>query len=464
MKQSTKKSTNHLKKKILLLYLAPPLMLATVFFYLQLETLTLFFNIRCAASRPPESAATITGSPSNGDVVDRLRASATFLPLKDTREGHDTWFISTLNDTSEPEGEARNLLFPSAASSGRLLCMAVPSNHDGTKNSYALAWRDALPLDAELRPGLTFLSETFYDHTNLWHGLTALVPIVSWHARKGCSSVRPARWAFFHYGELRFGMSPWLMSLAAAATGVEVDVEMFSGSVPVCFEEAVVFRRNLAGMSMERLLATFDFMRCKARAQCGVVFRSGANGTDSAAAVRVTILFRSGGRSFKDEAAVERVFQKECARVAGCRLTTAHSGNLTFCDQVRLLSDTDVLISAHGAQMTNLVFMDRNSSIMEFYPMGWRQRAAGGQFVFRWMANRAGMQHEGSWWDPVGDPCPNGNTDFLSCYKNRQIGMDEAYFSQFAARVFNSTKERKMGRSSEAVAKAQAQEETCQCS
>jgi capsular polysaccharide biosynthesis protein len=37
---------------------------------------------------------------------------------------------------------------------------------------------------------------------------------------------------------------------------------------------------------------------------------------------------------------------------------------------VRLLSATDVLISAHGAQMTNMMFMDRNSSIMEFYPMG----------------------------------------------------------------------------------------------
>uniref|UniRef100_A0ACD5UGR1 Uncharacterized protein n=1 Tax=Avena sativa TaxID=4498 RepID=A0ACD5UGR1_AVESA len=452
------KCTNHLKKKKLLLYLAPPILLVTIFFYFQLEILTLFFTI--------QRASTI----GNGsDIVDRLRASTTFLPLKDTREGAETWFISTLNDTSEPEGEARNLRFPSAASSGRLLCMAVPSGHDGSKNSYALAWRDALPLDAELRTGLTFLSETFYDHSNLWHGLTALVPIVSWHVRRGCSSsgARPTRWAFFHHGEVRSGMSGWLMSLAAAATGVEVEVERFSGSVPVCFEEAVVFRRLLAGMSRERMLATFDFMRCKARAQCSVVVsRSGANGTDDPAAVpvRVTILFRRGGRSFRDEAAVERVFHKECARVAGCKLTTAQSGNLTFCDQVRLLSETDVLISAHGAQMTNLLFMDRNSSIMELYPMGWRQRAGGGQFVFRGMASWAGMRHEGSWWDPAGDPCPDGNPDILGCYKNRQIGMDEAYFSQFAAKVFNATKERKVGITSDASSKARGKVETCQCS
>ena len=46
-----------------------------------------------------------------------------------------------------------------------------------------------------------------------------------------------------------------------------------------------------------------------------------------------------------------------------------------LCWQVRLLSSTDVLISAHGAQMINMLFMDRNSSVMEFYPLGWKQRA-----------------------------------------------------------------------------------------
>ncbi|KAE8779686.1 hypothetical protein D1007_47256 [Hordeum vulgare] len=128
--------------------------------------------------------------------------------------------------------------------------------------------------------------------------------------------------------------------------------------------------------------------------------------------------------------------------------------------KVRLLSGTDVFISAHGAQMTNLVFMDRNSSIMEFYPMGWRQRAAGGQFVFRWMASRAGMRHEGSWWDPAGDPCPDGNPDVFSCYKNRRIGMDEAAFSEFAAKVFAANKDRKSAK----ARPGQEAETSCKCS
>ncbi|XP_062199762.1 uncharacterized protein LOC133902181 [Phragmites australis] len=448
MKKKTTTNVSHLRCALSLL---PPLLLAVIV-YLQFQTLGLFSSISRIVSQP---AAV-------DDFIGRLRASATFLPLKDTRERSQTWFISTLDDVSEPEGEAKNLFFPSAASYGRILCLAAPSHHDGTENAYALAWRDALPNGAALRPGLAFVSETAYDHSNIWHGLTALVPFASWYARSGCRA-RPSRWALFHHGEVRMGMSGWLTTLAEAATGVNMTVETFDTPGPVCFEEAVVFRRNLEGLSRERLLGAFDFMRCKARAYCGVDV-SKAGGGASTSALRVTLLFRSGGRAFKDEAAVTRVFQKECARLGGCTVATAHSDSMTFCDQVRLLSATDVLISAHGAQMTNLLFMDRSSSIMEFYPMGWRQRAGGGQFVYRWMADRAGMQHEGSWWDPNGEPCPR-SPDILSCYKNRQIGHNETYFSQWAARVFPAAKERKMRNAGEVSAEERRrQAATCNCS
>uniref|UniRef100_M8BDV7 Glycosyltransferase 61 catalytic domain-containing protein n=1 Tax=Aegilops tauschii TaxID=37682 RepID=M8BDV7_AEGTA len=470
--QSTMKSTStspsHLTRKVL--YLTPPVLL-TVLFYLHLETLTLFFTVQCASR---------LGNGGDG-AREHLREAPT--------RGHQ--HPERHLRASRPRRGTFSFRPPPrrAASSA----LAAPSRRDGTKNAYALAWPGALPRGSELRPGLALLSETFYDHSNLWHGLTSLVPLVSWHARRGCGPA-PAKWAFFHHGEVRSGMSGWLMSLAEAATGAPVVVEEF-GTAPVCFEEAVVFRRNLAGMSTERLLEAFDFIRCKARAQCGVVDASGiGNETTN---LRVTILFRTGGRSFKDEAGVERVFRKECTRVAGpsCVLTVAHSDNLTFCDQVRLLSRTDVFISAHGAQMTNLVFMDRNSSIMEFYPMGWRQRAAGGQFVFRWMASRAGMRvlpanpqssepngveaasggrtvrvpvdgeprgdaARGSWWDPAGDPCPDGTLDIFSCYKNRRIGMDEAAFSEFASRVFTANKERKSAK----ARRGQEPGANCKCS
>lgn len=53
-------------------------------------------------------------------------------------------------------------------------------------------------------------------------------------------------------------------------------------------------------------------------------------------------------------------------------------------------------------------------------------------------------------WRPrpgCGTRAPGGtrtaSTDVLSCYKDRQIGLDAAYFAQWAARVFALAKERK---------------------
>ncbi|CAL5006038.1 unnamed protein product [Urochloa decumbens] len=421
-----------------------PLLVFAVLCYLQFRTISRF-----SPTVPCDDDSDTSRHAAMDDLLARLRESVTFLPLRDPRKRRaGEWFISALNDTSEPAGEARNIVLPSAASSGRLLCVRAPP---GTDAAYALAWRDALPRGAALRPGLTFVSEMSYDYRNLWHGLSALVPFASWHARSGCRAV-PARWALFHHGAaVRTGASAWLASLAEAATGAEMAVETFpdaaaDAGVPACFEEAVVFRRQMEGLSRARLLAAFDFMRCKARARCGVA--PATTPSPSPAALRVTLVFRDGARAFKDEAAVSRVFAAECARGAGpggCAVATARAGNLTFCEQVALLSGTDVLVSAHGAQLANMLFMDRGSSVMEFYPLGWRQRAGGGQFVYRWMADRAGMRHEGSWWDPHGDPCP-GSPDILSCYKDRKIGIDEAYFARWAARVFAAAKERKARR------------------
>ncbi|RRT80768.1 hypothetical protein B296_00003120 [Ensete ventricosum] len=69
------------------------------------------------------------------------------------------------------------------------------------------------------------------------------------------------------------------------------------------------------------------------------------------------------------------------------------------------MSETDVLVSPHGAQLTNLFLMDKNSSIMELYPKGWKELAGVGQYVYHWMADWAGMQHKGSWRDPQGEKC-----------------------------------------------------------
>ena len=98
---------------------------------------------------------------------------------------------------------------------------------------------------------------------------------------------------------------------------------------PVCFEKAVVMRHNEGGMSRQRRMETYDFMRCKARLFCNLT-----SPEPLSAAVGMTMLMRTGPRSFRNETTVVEIFGKECAKVAGCRLTVAYSNNLTFCEQV----------------------------------------------------------------------------------------------------------------------------------
>lgn len=137
-------------------------------------------------------------------LTSELKDSVAFLPLVDLRfretatTGH-TWFMSSLNDTLE-ENETEHLYFPSKASKGRLLCFKGRDIRDGTKNTYALAWRGSLPDSAILLEGLTFVSDTYYNHENLWHGICAMAPLVRWSMKNECS--KPARLVLFHWGEL----------------------------------------------------------------------------------------------------------------------------------------------------------------------------------------------------------------------------------------------------------------------
>ena len=126
-----------------------PLLVFAALCYLQFRTLSRFSPTIPPCDDNSRRAAV-------DDLVGRLRASVTFLPLRDTRKRAGEWFVSAINDSSEPEGEAKNLVLPSAAFSGRVLCVHAPPRSDA---AYALAWRDALPRGAALRPGLAFVSE-----------------------------------------------------------------------------------------------------------------------------------------------------------------------------------------------------------------------------------------------------------------------------------------------------------------
>lgn len=275
----------------------------------------------------------------------KLQDMITFLPLKDLRYNHNpfqvhtTWFMSSINDIQEID-QAHHLYFPSK---GKILCLHGHDHSNGANNSYALTWPEVLPAGAKLLSGLTFVSETFYDYTNLWHGLSAMTPFVNWYQNKHC--MVPERWVLFHWGELRLEMTPWLETLMEVSIGRKVKIEKFNddGDRPVCFEKAVVFRRNEEGMSKTNKEKVYDLMRCKARAYCDVG-RDEDGGHDQyhgleegkKKVIRLTLFLRVGSRSFKNETTVVTVSGEQCRKVDGCRLRVAHSHNLSFCDQVSL--------------------------------------------------------------------------------------------------------------------------------
>jgi hypothetical protein len=125
------------------------------------------------------------------------------------------------------------------------------------------------------------------------------------------------------------------------------------------------------------------------------------------------------------------------------------------------MSETDILASPHGAQLTNLFFMDKNSSVMEFFPKGWKNLAGPGQFVFRWISEYSGMRHVGTWHDPNGDQCPYSDKPrCMTFYKNRQIGISEHFLSNWTSRVLKE----EMVRKSRILEVKRIKERRCKCS
>ncbi|KMZ71967.1 hypothetical protein ZOSMA_171G00470 [Zostera marina] len=385
------------------------------------------------------------------NATSRLQNMVKFLPLKDLRfagkpmYGH-TWFMSSINDTIE-DNMPLYIHFPSNHTNGRVLCLAGNDRSNGTKNSYALAWRDSLPHGAKLLGGLTIVSDTFYGHNNLWHGQSAVLPIVGWYNMK---KVEPARFVLYHKGELRSSRGKWVQSVVDIVFGKRIAYETFDDGRtqprrhPTCFEEAVVLRHNEGGMPKLKRREVYDLIRKSARKHCNI-----SNTSRSPRTVGLTLFLRKGSRSFKNDSAVIEVFKKECDKVGGCKLGVISPDNLSFCDQVKLMSETDVLVTQHGAQLTNLIFMDRNSSVMEFFPKAWLEYAGVGQYVFHWMADWAGMRHEGAWRDEMDeakdikeDRCsfPPKESRCFTYYKDRQIGHNQTYLAHWACQVLRRFK------------------------
>ncbi|CAL5332708.1 unnamed protein product [Camellia sinensis] len=194
---------------------------------------------------------------------------------------------------------------------------------------------ESIPNSATLILGLTYVSDTYYNYDNLWHGLCAVAPFVSWSVKN--QRLKPRRWVLFHWGEMRTKIGSWVENLLKANYGIGgVVVDRFeAGDGPYCFEKAVVMRHDLGRMGEERNMEIFELLRCKAREVCGLKMMGRGNEQNGIPLTRLTLLMRRGSRAFKNGTTVVDVFAKECARIKGCILSVVQSEDLSFCDQVR---------------------------------------------------------------------------------------------------------------------------------
>lgn len=412
-----------------------------------------FINLLASALQRNETSDTERSQHETEELKFKLKVMegeieepVTFLPLKDTRfpgyskQGH-TWFMSTLIGKRE-NGNPEHFYFPSEISHGRILCVQGRHPTDGSQNSYGFAWPLQLPPNSILLRGLTFISDNYYDYVNPWHSLTALTGFAHWHKENECRV--PERFVLYHKGELVKTMGSWISHLMHASLGRSVEADSLEyGDGPVCFEKAVVYRGGLGHMSVDKKIMLFDMIRCKTWKLCNISAQK--RFINGIRIVNLTLLARTGSRSFKNESTVASVLEKECRKVEGCKFHLVHITNLSFCDQVSLMSTTDILATVHGAQLTDMIFMEKGSSVMEMFPKGWLEFAGNGQNVFRWLASWSGIKHEGTWRDNQGPECPNPEKGILHCFnfhKDGQVGHNVTYLADWIADVLQKFQNR----------------------
>ncbi|KAG6550235.1 hypothetical protein Mapa_008195 [Marchantia paleacea] len=377
-------------------------------------------------------------------ISTRLSSSVEFKPLRDMSKWENKGdnglhgFLSDIVGRGRKEGPPELFYMPSNTTQGRLLCLQGNHTSDGTLNSYAFAYKEGLPTDAVVLPGTTLIADTYWDFNNPWHSMYNLIQFVYWKMNPTCKSAE--RLILFHWSELRTDLGYWIKNVFEASNLPTEPERLSYYGRPVCFENAVVSRSGIGGVPGSLMKDIYEEVRCSARRKCGVTdFRSGP--TDEVK-VRLTLMVRTGARGFVNLTDWQKVIGSECRSEKGCKLTTMFVSNLTFCQQVEIMSKTDILVTVHGAQLTNMIFMSPGSRILEMFPRGWEEYAGHGQFIYSHLANWVGLRHEGYWRDLNTPECPasygNDTKSCFSFYKDQAVGMNQTYISNWVSEVIDN--------------------------
>ncbi|KAG0566538.1 hypothetical protein KC19_7G070900 [Ceratodon purpureus] len=368
-----------------------------------------------------------------GQLVSHLVETPTWKPLKDLSKFSILGFLSDMPDRGMAQGPPQLFEFPSALSNGRLLCFLGNSTSNGTRNFYTYTWEDALSRDHIFLEGTTLISETQYDFENPWHSMYNLVQFVYWKKVNGCAHAD--RLLLYHWSELRRRMGGWITQVFTAAGLPVVPYQMEVGDRPICFQRAVVSRTGIGGVPHTDLQEIFTEVRCLVRQYCKIPVTSFKQSEKQR--VRITLMARNGTREWKNQTEWEAVIAAECGRIQGCEWSTMHISTLTFCEQAEIMSRTDILVSVHGAQLTNMIFMSPGGRVMEMFPKGWLELAGHGQFIYKHLAEWLGVSHEGYWRDLDHADCPFGN-DNVRCmthFKDLAVGINVTHISAWLRHV-----------------------------
>ncbi|KAG0564796.1 hypothetical protein KC19_8G141000 [Ceratodon purpureus] len=377
-------------------------------------------------------------------IARHIVESTQWRALKDWSKFSVRGFMSEVISRNNERGPPELFEFPSGLSHGRHLCFMGNDTSNGTRNSYTFAWEEALPVGAVVLNGTTLVSETEYDHNNPWHSMYNLVQFVYWKLANRCE--KADRLILFHQSELRRSMGKWITQIFNAAGLPTQPYEMPIGDKPICFQKAIVSRLGMGGVPTEIFRELYAQVRCQVRTLCNLpTTRSTTeNGKRS---INITLMVRSGARQWKDQTAWQRVIADQCTKVEGCRWTTMYVANMTFCEQIKSMMETDILVSVHGAQLTNMIFMSQGGRILEMFPKGWLELAGGGQYIYRQLALWNGLVHEGYWRDEDQPECPfkDDSAKCFTFYKDQDVGMNETHVSTWLGRVLEDFRSVKVG-------------------